>query len=210
MTPLCSAVLLATLWAPTSRAATPQVDVNWVLAKMARPAPMRTQFVEVRSSDYLKTPMRIFGEYSRPDNASMVRTVTAPYSEVTTLHGTTATITRGKSVRTFSLSRVPELAGMQSSFGALLSGDQSALKRDFTVSSNGTREKWTVLMTPKNASLSKQIKDITLYGRGAELRCIETRSLAGGQVQRTLLASAAAAVKSQTAEDALIALCHGK
>ncbi|WP_255555996.1 LolA-related protein [Lysobacter soyae] len=209
MTLLCSAALLAALALPTAQASTP-VDAGWVLTKMARPAPMRTQFVEVRSSRYLKTPLRIYGEYSRPDNISMVRTVVAPYSEVTKLQGSTATITRGSSVRTFSLSRVPELAGMQASFGALLSGDQSALKKDFSVTSTGTREQWTLLMTPKNAALAKQIQDITLYGRGAELRCIETRGKAQGQMQRTLLASAAAAIKGQTSDSVLVATCHGQ
>ena len=176
---------------------------------MARPAPMRTRFVETRSSSYLKTPLRIYGEYSRPDNTSMVRTVTAPYREVTKLQGSTAAITRGTRVQTFSLSRVPELAGMQASFGALLAGDQVAVNRDFSIRSSGSREQWVLTMTPKNAVLAKQIKDITLFGRGAELMCIETRSSkAGNPMQRTLLASAAAKISSKTSEAALIAACH--
>lgn len=169
---------------------------------------MRTRFVETRSSSYLKTPLRIYGEYSRPDNTSMVRTVTAPYREVTKLQGSTAAITRGTRVQTFSLSRVPELAGMQASFGALLAGDQVAVNRDFSIRSSGSREQWVLTMTPKNAVLAKQIKDITLFGRGAELMCIETRSKTGNQMQRTLLASAAAKISSKTSEAALIAACH--
>lgn len=209
MTPLCSAALLVAATLPTAQAETP-VESGWVLSKIARPAPMRTRFVEIRSSDYLKTPMRIFGEYSRPDNSTLVRKVTSPYAEVTQLSGSSATITRGGKSRTFSLTRVPELANMQSSFGALLRGDESSVRRDFDIKSKGTREKWNLLMTPKNAALAKQIASINLYGSGAELRCIETQPKGNSHIQRTLLASAAASVKPQTTEAGLLATCHGK
>ena len=187
------------------------IDTGWILSKLARPAPMQTNFVETRSSKLLKSPLRIYGQYARPDDTTLVRAVRAPYEETTTIRGTQATITRaGHGARTFSLTRVPELASMKSSFGALLSGDQSRLQQDFALSTTGTREHWRMVMTPKSAVVAKQLKAITLYGRGAELRCIETQPANAAQpLQRTLLASAATAVNASTPDSALETLCRG-
>src|SRR3546814_2364681 len=45
-------------------------------------------------------------------------------------------------------------------------------------------------LTPKAEPLAEKLRDIALYGRGIELRCIETRPTEG-DIQRTLLAGAA-------------------
>ena len=171
---------------------------------------MRTAFVEVRDSKLLKAPLRISGEYSRPSGDTLVRQVRAPYAETTTISSGNVTIARaGKSPRTFSLSRVPELAGLQASFGALLSGDRALLQQHYRVASAGTRQHWTLTLTPKDAAFAAKVRDITLHGRGAELRCIETASAGTGDVQRTLLAGAARDASEAATGAALEALCHG-
>jgi hypothetical protein len=189
------------------------VDPGWILSKLARPAPMRTSFVEVRDSKLLKAPLRISGEYSRPDGNTLVREVRAPYAETTTIvsgkAGGEVTIARaGHAPRTFSLSRVPELGGLQSSFGALLSGDRNLLEQHYRIASAGSRERWTLTLVPKDAQFATKVRDITLYGRGAELRCIETSSAKTTEVQRTLLAGAAREAAEVNAGPALAALCR--
>jgi len=170
---------------------------------------MRTAFVELRGSALLKAPLRITGEYQRPRDGVLVREVRAPYAETTTITEGQVRIARaGKSPRTFSLSRAPELAGLQASFGALLAGDRAALEQHYRVASDGTRQRWTLTLTPKRAELAAQLQRITLYGRGAELRCIETWPTKG-ELQRTLLAGAARAAGDAVDGAALIALCHG-
>jgi hypothetical protein len=186
------------------------VDTGWILEHIARPAPMRTAFVEVRDSKLLKAPLRIAGEYRRPADDTLVREVRAPYAETTTIAAGTVSIARaGKSPRTFSLARVPELAGLQASFGALLSGDRALLQQHYRVASAGTRQHWTLTLTPKDAAFAAKVRDITLYGRGAELRCIETASAGSGDVQRTLLAGAAHDAAAAGTGAALETLCRG-
>ena len=187
----------------------PAVDSGWILSRLAQPAPMRTSFVEVRSSRLLKNPLRLYGEYRRPDDDTLVREVRAPYVETTTIRGDQATIARaGKAPRMFSMSRAPQLAGMQASFGALLGGDQRAIARDFTLDTAGTRGQWRMQMSPRQAALRQFVRDITLYGRGSELRCIETRAARGEEVQRTLMASAARSVTAATPAEQLVKLCQ--
>ena len=196
--------------APATAAGTADaVDSSWILSRLARPAPTRTGFVEVRDSRLLKTPLRIEGEYRRPVKDTLVREVRLPYAETTTIQSGTVSIARaGQSARTFSLARVPELAGLQASFGALLSGDRQLLEQHYRLASAGTHQRWTMVLTPKDAQFAAKVRAITLYGRGAELRCIETTPAKTGDVQRTLLAGAARDASGVSTRAALAALCH--
>lgn len=207
---LASCLLAAgTLRAAPLDAAATRVEAGWVLARLARPAPMRTAFVELRGSALLKTPLRIEGEYQRPREDTLVREVRVPYAETTTIRAGEVQIARaGRSPRTFSLSRAPELGGLQASFGAMLSGDRTLLEQHYRIAADGTRERWTLTLTPKQAALAAQLRSVVLRGRGAELRCIETQPVRG-ELQRTLLAGAARAADDIMEAAALAALCHG-
>lgn len=183
-------------------------DPAWILSRIARPAPSRTPFVELRGSKLLKAPLRISGEYRHPDAATLVREVRAPYAETTTIRAGEATIERpGKAPRRVSLARYPELAGLQASFGALLAGDIAALRRHYRLDSAGRRDAWRLVLTPLDAAVGTRVRDIVLHGRGAELRCIETEPAAGGDVQRTLLAGAARDAADAGDAAAIAALC---
>lgn len=169
---------------------------------------MRTPFVELRGSAMLKAPLRIEGVYARPDADTLVRDVRAPYVETTTIRGGQATIVRGnRAPRSFALSRAPELAGLQASFGALLAGDATALAQGYRTTASGSRADWTLVLVPRDAALAATLRDITLRGRGAELRCIETRPVEG-ELQRTLLAGAARSAAADADAAAFAALCH--
>ena len=197
--------------APPETGAT-RVEADWVLARLARPAPMRTGFVELRGSPLLKKPLRIEGEYQRPRADTLVRDVRKPYAETTTIvsgkSGGQVSIARaGKAPRTFALSRAPELGGLQASFGALLSGDRPLLEQHYRVVADGTRERWTMTLTPRQAALAAKLRVIVLHGRGAELRCIETLPVKG-DAQRTLLAGAARAASDIFDPAQLLALCR--
>ncbi len=165
---------------------------------------MTTPFVELRESSMLKKPMRLSGNYQRPDADTLVREVRAPYIETTTIRGDEATLERdGRATRTFSLTRVPELAALQGGFGALLSGDRALLEQHYTLDAAGTADDWMLTMTPKNARSAARLRAVVLRGRGEDLRCIETVPRQG-DAQPTLLGSAAAAADAiETLDDAL-------
>ncbi|UNK51162.1 fatty acyl CoA synthetase [Lysobacter sp. S4-A87] len=210
---LASATLCAA--APEGAAAVepevgPAVDPAWILKGIARPVPASTPFVEVRASKLLKAPLRLSGQYVRPDRDTLVREVRAPYVETTTLRAGEATIARaGQSSRRFALSRVPELAGFQGNFAALLDGDRAGLERHYTLSAQGSRQRWTLTMLPRDAAQATRLQAIALYGRGSELRCIETRTVGNAPPQHTLLAGAAVDAAAVVDAPALAELCHG-
>ena len=187
------------------------VSAEWILERLARSGPSRTDFLELRGSRLLREPLRLRGEYRRPEPGTLVREVRAPYAETTTITAGTATIERaGKAPRTFQLTRAPELEGLQAGFGALLAGDRAALAEHYRFEAGGERHRWTLRLLPGDPALAARLRGITLYGRGAELRCIETRTHADESPQRTLLASAARAAGDDASGDRLAALCHGE
>jgi hypothetical protein len=208
LSPLIAAIAIASAQATPPEAVGARADSAWVLKQLARPAPTQTAFVELRDSPLLKAPLRIGGEYRRPDDATLVREVQSPYAETTTIRDGQATIARGTRSRTFSLARVPELAGLQASFGALLGGDRAMLEQHYRIAVDGTRQHWNLTLVPRDAALAAKVRDIVLRGRGAELRCIETHPARGGETQRTLLASAARAADGVADAEALAALCN--
>ena len=210
----CSVALPLLALSATSLAQPATVDADWIVQRLQRPTPMSTPFVEVRDSPLLKAPLRIAGEYRRPDGATLVREVRTPYGETTTI--TTgrdgapgqARIQRGSSTRTVSMARVPQLAALQASFGAMLSGDAAQIRRHYSLRASGSQQAWTLLMTPTDTGVAAHVRDITLHGRGAALRCIETRPTQGNEVQRTLLASTAQTAGNVQDAARLTVLCR--
>ncbi|MGX9721534.1 LolA-related protein [Stenotrophomonas acidaminiphila] len=202
---MLAALLAACASAPAMAA---DVDAGWILRQLAQPAPSQTGFVELRGSALLKEPLRVEGQYRRPDAGTLVREVRAPYAETTTIADGRVSIARaGKPPRVFSLQRVPELSDLQASFGALLSGDLAALEQAYRLQASGTAQRWQLVLTPKAQALAARVRAVTLRGRDGELRCIETQP-ARGELQRTLLGSAAGAASGVRQADALAALCH--
>ena len=193
---------------PLTAVAADALDVAAIVRGLARPAPSATAFVELRESALLRRPLQVSGEYRRPDADTLVREVRAPYHEITTIRGGQATIERdGKSVQHFDLARVPELAGLQASFNALLSGDALALQAQYRVQASGDVRAWTLTLQPQDPALARRVRQLQLHGAGGELRCIETTPVHGA-VQRTLLGSAAKAAAAPLDAMALQTLCE--
>jgi hypothetical protein len=204
---LCLALAGALLPAAVA-GAEPALDPEPILRALARPAPSRTPFVEVRGSAMLKTPLRVQGEYRREADGRLVRQVLSPYVETTTLSAGQAVIERsGRPPRTIALAQVPELAAVQAGFGALLAGDRELLLRTYSVQASGLRERWHLRLVPRQAQMAAGLRHIDLYGRGSELRCVESQP-AKGSAQRTLMAGAAAQASGVTETQALAALCR--
>ena len=180
-----------------------------MLQAVARPAPSRTVFLELRDSPMLRQPLRLQGEYRREVDGRLVRQVTAPYAETTTLASGEAVVERaGRAPRHIPLQQVPELAAVQAGFGALLAGDHDLLRKTYSVQASGVRERWQLQLVPRDPGLAAALRRIDLHGRGAELRCVESHP-AKGSPQRTLMAGAAAAAAGVDDPAVLAALCHG-
>jgi hypothetical protein len=166
------ALQLATLWlAPAICFGA--LDVDGLLAKLARPAAATTPFVEVRYSKLLDQPIVVKGQLEYHEDGTLVRAVNEPFRERTEIRGETVSIERvGKSPRRFSLKRAPELKSMLAGFGAVLGGTRAALEQDFNLALKGDQAHWQLTMTPKSATVAKYVRDIVMQGRENEPKCV--------------------------------------
>ncbi|HHW4678326.1 MAG TPA: LolA-related protein [Xylella sp.] len=202
-------ILLCSVARSLPAAANEQDHVSWILKTLAHPVSVSIPFLELHSSALLKGRLRVQGDYRWLDAQTLVREVTVPYHEVTTLHNGEVILERdGKALRRFDLSHTPELTGLYTGFSALLSGNRALLERNFRVRAEGTQALWQLYLVPLDATLAQQVREVRLYGHGTSLSCMERVSIRG-DVQRTLLAGAVQGAAHVDNMAALAVLCRG-
>jgi hypothetical protein len=149
-----------------------EIETRELLARLARPAPDTTTFVEVRYSGLLAEPLVAAGRLEHRTDGALVREVLEPYRETTTLKGENVRLVReGSKPRSFSLDRAPELRGMLSSFGALLAGDLALLERHFAVTTRGKNDGWRIELIPTDEKLERRLARIVVDGALEHARC---------------------------------------
>lgn len=140
---------------------------------LARPAPARTAYTEVRFIGMLDRALVLRGEMAWLGGHRLERTVVTPASETTTIDGDQATLQRaGQKPQTFSLDRAPELKDLLGSFVALLSGDAAALSHSFIVHAYGDDRAWTLDLSPRDPAVAKRIRGVSVDGSGRTMRCM--------------------------------------
>jgi Outer membrane lipoprotein carrier protein LolA-like len=149
------------------------LDADALLKSLARPAPAVTPFVEVRYSKLLEQPIVVKGQLEYHEDGTLVRAVKDPFQERTEIKGETVTIARvGKSPRTFSLKRAPELRSLLGGFSAVLGGGRTDLEKDFSIAVSGENSGWKVSLTPKSPQIGKYVHDIAIQGAANDAHCI--------------------------------------
>ena len=126
----------------------------------------------MRYSALLSEPLVASGSLEHRGDGALVRRVTDPYLETTTLYGENVLVEReGSKPRRFSLDRAPELRGMLASFGALIKGDRALLDRYFRMSASGSGDAWTIELKPRDAKLARRLAAIRVDGEHDRARC---------------------------------------
>lgn len=196
------------LTAAVARAA--DVDTQALLARLSRPAPDTTTFVEVRYSGLLAEPLVASGRLEHRADGALVREVLEPYRETTTLQGENVRVEReGSRPRSFSLDRAPELRGMLSSFGALLAGDLGMLERHFTVTTRGTDAQWRIELAPLDEKLKRRLASIEVDGAQDRARCFTLTEPDGDASVMTLGVEGRGSLPQSLARESLAEWCSG-
>jgi len=192
----------------TAPAAPPGPELDALLARIARPAPARVAFVDVRWSGLLARPLVTAGELEYRGGEALVKRIDRPYRETTEIDGKDVRVRRaGQTPRRFSLDRAPELRGMLASFAGLLAGDRKALETYFDVSLDAG-DAWTITLVPKAERLRKRVVAIEMQGRGNTPRCVVVREPDGDATLSLLGDAGAEAVPRDAAREALAVRCR--
>lgn len=158
----------------------------------------------------LDKPLVVSGELAWLGGDRLERTVEHPNREVSTIaDGEVSQQREGRSPRTFSLKRAPQLQLLLDSFVALLGGDAARLDQGFVVqhSTDGANH-WTLTLTPRDAKLAQTVSRIDIDGSGNEPHCMRMQE-ADGDVAIDLLGTYAAKMPAAPTRDALATICQG-
>jgi hypothetical protein len=187
-------------------------DTRTLVERLAREAPSTVAFTEARFSKLLRQPLVVSGELAYLGAGSLDRRVTRPHRETTTIRGNTVRIEReGQDARSFALERVPELEGFLTAFGALLSGDSTALERTFAVAASGDEAgDWMLELTPLDERARRRVTIVSIYGSGDELRCLATSDTKETGSVMMLGDQPPAAISAASSFDDLIGHCRGR
>lgn len=107
------------------------------------------------------------------------------------------------------LARAPQVGATLSGFRALLGGDVASLRKDFTLSAQGSTARWVVTLIPRTDAMKRQLASIVIDGRNREPRCL-TMTDANGDSSITLVGAMAERGLHSAAplESALAARCR--
>jgi len=164
-------------------------NVQALMQELAQVPASSTRFVETRHLAILTRPLEMKGtlSYERPNRLS--KHVEAPYDELMTVLGDSATLvnkTKGEQ-RVVSLRDQPAMAALVESVRATLAGDLPQLEKHYRVKFSGPREAWTMQLVPRAAQVKSYVETITLAGAGARVARIETLETSGDRSVMTIV-----------------------
>jgi hypothetical protein len=198
-----------TLLLSLSASASAAPDPAALAARLARPAPATTAYVEVRFVDLIKRPLVLRGALEYGADGSLVKRVDSPYRETTTVRAGQVTLERqGKPRREFALSRAPELAAFLESFAALLGGDAARLQQTYALDAEGDDARWQLNLVPRKPALAKHLRRIAVDGAGQAARCFRVEEASGDASFLLVEDAAAAPLPTPPGREALAALCR--
>ncbi|HJS32300.1 MAG TPA: LolA-related protein [Alphaproteobacteria bacterium] len=153
-----------------------EMDLERLMASMAKPRQRHATFVEERRVGALTEPLRTSGrlEYRAP--SWFARYTEAPVEERLVVDNDSLLIERpAEGVRrSLDLAGQPELRAIVEAIRAPLSGDTTTLRAQFDVALSGDDRSWRLDLRPRTAEARALILGVVLEGAGDEVLAIET------------------------------------
>jgi len=200
---------LVPLLLAASAPATPPEAVA-LIARLARPAPADTAYVEIRFVGMLEQPLVLRGELHYGGADRLGKRVDAPYQETTTIADGSVEVQRaGKPAQRFSLDRAPDLQALLAAFGALLAGDAATLAKYYQIEAIQAGGDFSLKLTARSARPGKLNRVVVSVDGGAdEPRCFSLYQPDGDASVMLLGALAGASLPDPPTRPALEKLCR--
>ncbi len=148
-------------------------DFARLMGELAQVQTSRARYSEVKRVAMLQKPLRLSGTlfYERP--ARIERHQTQPFDEVIRVDGDRLSVEREGKTRRISLQNAPLGAALVESLRATLAGDGIELERLYAVRVEGTRQRWTLALTPREVEIAGVVKTIAIAGSGSRIARME-------------------------------------
>lgn len=148
-------------------------DFARLMAQLAQVQTTQARYSEVRRVAVLQKPLQLSGTllYERP--ALIEKRQILPFSEVIRVDGDWLTVEREGKTRRIALLNEPLVAALVESLRATLAGDGAELERLYSVRVGGTRQRWTLALTPRELEVAGVVKSISIAGSGSRIVHLE-------------------------------------
>jgi hypothetical protein len=148
-------------------------DFAQLMAQLALVQTSRARYSEVKRVAVLQKPLQLSGTllYARP--ARIEKHQILPFKEVISVDGDWLTVEREGKTRRIALQNATLVAALVESLRATLAGDGAELERLYSVRVAGTRQRWTLALTPREVEVAGVVKSIAIAGSGSRLTRLE-------------------------------------
>jgi Outer membrane lipoprotein carrier protein LolA-like len=148
-------------------------DFARLMAQLAQVQTSRARYSEVRRVAVLQKPLHLSGIlfYERP--ARIEKRQTLPVTEVISVDGDWLTVERDGKTRRIALQNATLVAALVESLRATLAGDGTELERLYKVRVQGTRQRWTLVLAPREVEIGGVVKSIIIAGSGSRIVRLE-------------------------------------
>jgi hypothetical protein len=176
---LCAVLLSAQL-------AHAQADLDRIMSALAKRQHGHVTFVEEKYLAVLDKPVRSSGElfYDAPDR--LEKRTLKPKPETLVLQNGIVTADRGRRHYVLDLRQYPQIVPFIESIRATLAGDRAALERVFELTYAGSFDSWTLTLVPRDAKLSRTIRQIDIAGEQDTIHRVEIHEADGDRSVMTI------------------------
>jgi hypothetical protein len=150
-----------------------QFTIGQLMDLLANATHGSATFTEKKYISILDLPVESSGELLFVPPARLEKRTLKPKVETLVLDGDALTVERQLQRHVLQLRDYPEVAAMIVSIRATLAGDRTALEGVYRLNLEGSRERWTLVLTPLDTRVGSVIARIRMEGRLGEVRTVE-------------------------------------
>src|SRR5258706_2555390 len=149
------------------------------MGELAQVQTSRARYSEVKRVAMLQKPLQLSGTllYERPGRIEKRQTL--PVEEVIRVDGGWLTVEREGKTRRIALQDASLVAALVESLRATLAGDSAELERLYRVRVQGTRQRWTLALAPREVEVAGVVKSIVIAGSGSRIGRLEILEAGG-------------------------------
>jgi len=148
-------------------------DFARLMAQLAQVQTSRVRYSEIKRVAMLQQPLQLSGTlfYERP--ARLERRQTLPFKEVISVDGDWLTVEREGRTWRIALQNGSLIAALVESLRATLAGDGTELERLYSARVQGTRQRWTLALSPREVEIAGVVEGINIAGSGSRIARVE-------------------------------------
>ncbi|MDH3336257.1 MAG: hypothetical protein OER22_07080 [Gammaproteobacteria bacterium] len=134
--------------------------------------PARVGFREERHNQMFKEPMILTGYLEYLQAGTLRKVIETPFDEAFLIEAGQVVIERDGTTRKLPLRKSKSLQTILGAIEAILSGDSEQLKSVFDVELDGSRESWSLQLTPTSRRIAKRLAGLQVAGNGQSVTSI--------------------------------------